>query len=380
MPSAGKIAIIGTGFVADLYMRSLASFPSITVTHAFDINKSRLSAFCNYWNVRAAASLDEFLNTPNGAELILNLTNPRSHFEVTQACLRAGKHVYSEKPLALSMAEARALHALAERNDLLLASAPCNLLSESAQTLWLALRRNEIGRPLLAYAELDDGYLLQAPYKRWFSESGAAWPYADEFRTGCTLEHAAYGLTILMAMLGPVRTVVAASANVTIQNVEGIGESAPDFSVAVLFFQSGVVARVTCSIVASRNHRIQVIGEKGTLDMNDSWNNNAAVRVRRRYTLRRRLIESPIGKRFRISGHTHPKVSRWGAASMNFALGPSEMLEAIDQRRPCRLSSEFALHVNEVTLAIQASREFSGATPMTTSFTSIEPMPWARDQ
>ena len=97
----GNIAIVGTGFVADLYMRSLKTFPWITVVKAYDNDKPRLATFCNYWKVPSANSLSELLdNGPNAVDLILNLTNPDAHFEVSRLCLEAGMHVYSEKPLA----------------------------------------------------------------------------------------------------------------------------------------------------------------------------------------------------------------------------------------------------------------------------------------
>ena len=85
----------------------------------------------------------------------------------------------------------------------------------------------------------------------------------------------------------------------------------------------------------------------------ECWDNDAAVRVRRRYVFRRRLINSPFATRIRIKGATHPKVKRWGSAALNFALGPAEMLAALKELRPCRLSAGLALHLNEVTLAMQ---------------------------
>jgi predicted dehydrogenase len=372
-----KVAIVGTGFVADLYMRSLMTFPWITVVKAYDIDKRRLATFCNYWQISPAENLAELLDGPGSANLVLNLTNPGAHFEISKLCLEAGRHVYSEKPLANTMSEAITLHAVARDKGLLLASAPCSVLGEAAQTLWLALRRNAIGKPYLAYAELDDDLISRAPYKDWFSESGAPWPYRDEFHTGCTIEHAGYYLTWLMAMFGAVSKVVAASAKLVNCELEGRGPAAPDFSTATLFFDSGTVARLTCSIVAPHNHRLQIIGERGLLEVADCWDNVSEVRIRRRHRIRRRLISSPFTKRVRISGRTHPKVSRRGATSMNFALGPAEMLEALKERRPCRLSADFALHLNEVTLAIHNARDSSGAQNITTSFSPMEPMPWA---
>src|SRR5262245_45083338 len=98
----GAIGIVGTGFVADLYMRSLKTFPWITVAKSYDIDKGHLARFCSYWNIAPAQDLSELLaEGPGRPDLILNLTNPAAHFEVSKACLEAGIAVYSEKPLAI---------------------------------------------------------------------------------------------------------------------------------------------------------------------------------------------------------------------------------------------------------------------------------------
>ena len=371
-----KIGIVGTGFVADLYMRSINTFPHLKVVKAYDINPSRLAAFCNHWKISAAQNLSELLEDGTEApRLILNLTNPAAHFQVSQTCLEAGKHVYSEKPLALDMDSARRLCALAEERSLMLASAPCSLLGEAAQTLWLALRKDTIGKTRVVYAQLDDDFIPQAPFRKWRSESGAPWPYRDEFLVGCTLEHAGYYLTWLMAMFGSVEKVIAASATLIEDKLNDHAQTAPDFSCATLFFKSGVVARLTCSIVAPHDHTLRIVGDAGVLEVDRSWDNEAAVRFRRRYTIRRKLLNSPIARRFRIKGTTHPKVGRWGAAAMNFALGPAEMFAALRESRQCRLSTGFALHLNEVTLAIQNA---NGLQHMQTVCPPIEPMPWAQ--
>ncbi len=375
--AVAAVGIVGTGFVADLYMRSLQTFPELSVVVATDIDQSRLAVFCDHWKIRASQSLQEML-TPGAADspgLILNLTNPASHFEVSRTCLEAGKHVYSEKPLATSMDDAHALCSLARNKGLMLASAPCSVLGEAAQTLWLALRRNDIGQVRLVYAELDDDFVPQAPYRKWRSETGAPWPFQDEFKVGCTLEHAGYYLTWLMAMFGTVDKVIAASAN---QLPDKLGKgvpTAPDFSSATLFFKSGVVARLTCSIVAPHDHSIRMVGDSGILELKEAWNNNAPVRVRRRFVFRRRLINSPFARRIKIAGPTHPKVKRTGAAAMNFALGPAEMVAALKKLRPSRLSAGLALHLNEVSLAIQSG---GGLHVMQTTCPPMEPMPWVR--
>lgn len=370
------VTLIGCGFVADLYMRSFKTTPDVQILGAFDRNPIRMQAFCAHWGISELASIEALFAVQPRNGVILNLTNPDQHFEVNHACLIEGFHTYSEKPLAMTMADATALHALAAAKGLLLASAPCSVLGQAAQTLAHAVRSGVAGTPRLIYAELDDGFISQAPVGKWVSESGAPWPFADEFRVGCTLEHAGYYLSWLIAMFGTVRTVVAASAQVSPDKLGVIG-AAPDFSVATLFFASGPVARLTCSIVAPHDHTIRVVGDSGVLKVGKAWDNAAPVRYRRRFTVRRKLLESPLSRRIRLPGPAHPMVGRWGAASMNFALGPVEMLAAIAENRPCRLSADFALHLNEVTLAIQNAGENAGAQAMQTRCSPMEPMTWA---
>lgn len=376
----GKVALIGTGFVADLYMRSFKTFPGIEIVGAYDIDPERLDAFCAYWGAPSAESFDAVFSGDDKPQLILNLTNPHAHYAVSRAALEAGFHVYSEKPLATDMGHAHALHKIASDRGLLLASAPCSWMSQSAQTVWKAIKDGEIGTPRLIYAELDDDFIPQAPYKNWLSESGAPWPARDEFEVGCTLEHAGYYLTWLMAFFGPVDKVVAASANLIPDKLPDNAPTAPDFSAAILFFKSGIVARLTCSIIAPHDHEMRIIGDDGVLELKECWNNDAPVRIRKRHVIRRKLINSPFTKRLTIRGETHPKVGRWGAAAMNFALGPADMVRAINAKVKPAISADFALHLNEVTLAIQDAHDSAGSQVMATSFESVRPMPWAEAQ
>lgn len=370
------VTIIGCGFVADLYLRSLRTFPDIAVTGAHDRDPARQAAFCAHWGLTPLPDLAAALAATPPDGVVLNLTNPASHASVTRAALDVGRHVWSEKPLALDMATARDLAAQAQSAGLQLGSAPCSVLGQAAQTLIRATRDGTAGTPRLIYADLDDGFIPQAPLDTWIGESGAPWPYEDEFRTGCTLEHAGYYLSWLIAMFGSVRSVTAASATV-IPDKRGVTDAAPDFSTAVLFFADGPVARLTCSIAAPHDHRIRVIGNDGVLEVGKAWDNAASVRYRRRLRIRRRLLENPIARTVKPQGAAHPMVGRRGAAAMNFALGPVEMLRAIAAGRPGRLTGDYALHLNEVTLAIQAAGDDTGAQAMTTRCAPMELMSWA---
>lgn len=375
--SVGAISLIGCGFVADLYMRSRAVYPDLRIVQVWDHDADRLRVFCDHWKLTPAASLDALLAAHPQGGVVLNLTNPRAHYLINRAALNAGCHVYCEKPLAMTLDHAVELHALAQDRGLMLASAPCSVLGEAAQTMGHALRGGIVGRPRVVYAELDDGYIAQAAFRKWHTETGAPWPFEDEFQVGCTLEHAGYYLTWLMAWFGPVRRVVAASAQV-VPEKDGCGPMAPDLSVATLFFDDGPVVRLTCSIVAPHDHSIRIIGDKGVLSCKAAWDNAAKVRFARRLRIRRRLLEHPFARRIRLPQPTHPKVGRWGAAAMNFMLGPVEMLEALGDGRAARLSNDLALHLTEVTLAIQNAGDNTGAQTMTTTCQKMEPMPWAR--
>ena len=372
------VAIVGTGYVADLYMRSLELHPEIKALGAFDIRPDRLQQFCDHWGVPRFDSIETLLDALPDHGVVLNLTNPASHFSVSRACLEHGRHVYSEKPLAMRVDQARELVDLAETRGLFLAGAPCSYLSETAQTLAAAVRAGVAGPVRLVYAELDDGFIPQAPYKLWTSESGAQWPFEDEFRSGCTVEHAGYYLTWLISMFGSVSSVTAASASTIDKGLQPPCDT-PDVSVGVLFFESGPVVRITCSIVAPHDHRIRVIGDAGVLEVAEAWNNQAPVRFRKRFVLRRRLLESPLPRRVRLASRPGAGgLRRRGAARMDFCLGVVELLNAIQGGAPNRVPSDLALHVTEVTLALQEAGSDTGARVMTTRCDPISPMEWAQ--
>ena len=136
-------------------MSTLPNHAQLELTGVFDRNPERAQRFSEFHRVRRYESLEQLLNDPS-VHLVANLTNPKNHFEVSMAAMRAGKHVYSEKPLAMNLADAQALADYATAHKLLLAGAPCNVLGESAQTMWKLLRAQTIGTPRLVYAEIDD--------------------------------------------------------------------------------------------------------------------------------------------------------------------------------------------------------------------------------
>src|SRR6187401_2365133 len=209
-----------------------------------DRDDQRSTKYARYYSVHKYAALDAVLSDTR-VELVINLTNPRSHYAVSKACLEAGKHVYSEKPLAMAFPEAEALVLLAEQKGLLIASAPSRILAETAQTMWRALRDNAVGAVHAVYAEMEGGLAYRAGYKEWKNELDMPWPYKDEFEVGCTIEHAGYPVSWLTAYFGQVETVAAFSTcQISDKQTDvPLEVNPPDLTVACMKFKSGVVAR-----------------------------------------------------------------------------------------------------------------------------------------
>lgn len=373
-----NVVIVGCGYVADLYIRNFALHPEIRLLGVYDRVAERCERFARHHAVAKYASYEAILQDPN-IDIILNLTNPSSHYEVSKAGLLAGKHVYSEKPLAMDYAHAEELVELADSRGLQIVAAPCNVLSESAQTMWKALRDQKVGKVRAVYAEMDDGMLHRMAFKQWVSESGIPWPYKDEFEVGCTLEHAGYYLSWLLAFFGPVETMTSFSSTVVDNKLpdETLDVDAADFSVACLKFKSGIVARLTCSIVAEHDHALKIYGDDGVMFTDDCWFYKSPVYLKKRITIRRRTMTTPWKSPLPMLGKNLPLKPRQGPAQMDFCRGVLEMITAIRNGCAPRLAGRFSLHVTELALAIQNAGTEDGVYKPKSTFDSIEPMEWA---
>jgi predicted dehydrogenase len=371
------LAIIGCGYVSNMYRLTLPLHPELVLVGVYDTDSHRARHMAEMTGSVAYTSLDDLLSDDD-VELVLNLTNPKAHYDVTRACLEAGKHVYTEKPIALDVARATDLVAMAESRGLQLSSAPCTLLNPAAQSIWKALRENPVGRVRLVYAQMDDGMVHSMPVDKWINEAGVGWPYQDEFETGCTVEHAGYVLTWLAAFFGPAESVTAYSTVLVPDKVPGRDiSSAPDFSVGCIRFQSGVVARLTFGIYAPLDHSFRVFGDDGVIELVDPRNDRSKIRIRRYVSIRRRRMLMPLGRRYPLAGRHLPEARYRGSQRRDFCSGVSEMVAAIREGRDPRLSARFCLHVNELTLALHRAGETGAAVSVSSEFVPPEPMEWA---
>jgi len=386
-----KVAIIGCGYVAESYAKTLGNYPELELIGAYDRNDRNLHEFCSRWSVRRYESLADLLDDRSG-ELVLNLTNPRSHYEITKQCIGAGKHVYSEKPLAMDAAAARQLVDLARQENVYLASAPCSMLSETAQTVWQALREGVIGRVRLVYANFDDGMIAPklSPWL-WKNESGVPWPAKDEFEVGCTYEHAGYVLTWLAAFFGPAKKVTSFASCLIPEKGIAVDSMAPDFTVGCIEYPGGVVARVTCGLVAPKDKSLTIIGDDGILSVADVRNDVCPVYVRSMPTDRwRAAIECRVNRLRRWFPGWDSEWHIWSRYPMtqrrprtfvgddkpvDFCRGLAEVADAIRHKRPCRLSPELGWHITELIERIQFPETFSSQRELVSSFDPIQPLP-----
>ncbi|MEL6520618.1 MAG: Gfo/Idh/MocA family oxidoreductase [Pseudomonadota bacterium] len=358
------IAYVGCGYVADLYQRTLSNWQdTLDLKGVFDVDRDRQKVFCSHYDVPEFDSMEALLADPS-VGIVVNLTNPDQHYLVSKQCLEAGKHVYSEKPLAMDFAEAEELVALAENVGRFIVSAPSSVLGEAAQTMCKAVREQERGAARLVYAEMDDGLVHRMGYKNWRTESGAVWPARDEFQTGCTLEHAGYALTWLIVMFGSVQRVVSFAQCLIKDKGQDTPENytTPDFSCACLEFKNGVSARLTNSIIAPHDHSFRVFCDNGIISLEETWDFAAKVKsIPVADTRLQRQAQKILGwdraKVLKPVNRRKISTARRGY-HMDFALGVAEMAQAIQAGRTPRLAGNFSLHITEVSLAIQHPERF----------------------
>lgn len=382
------IALVGTGFVADYYMTTLANHPRLALAGAFDRSPEQLRRFSAFYGVKAYGSYDAVLGDP-AVGIVVNLTNPESHFDISRRALEAGKHAYSEKPLAMRVDEAEALVAMAAERKLTVAAAPANALSAAHAAVARAIRAGEIGTPRLIYAEMEDGAVFRERWQSWQSRSGAPWPGIHEFEIGCTLEHAGYALSWLVSLFGPVESVTAFSALAFPDKGDGTQGHAmgPDFSTGCLNFRSGAVARLTSGLSAPKDRSLTVLGDKGTIIVRDLWDHTSPVRIER--TGRpRRIVEKVVSRLERQIGRALPFRPQPGEAltvgkaagvalppfpsRIDFCGGIAAQAEAIARGDKPFFSGDVALHITEAALVLSGAGRDAPAYRMRSTF-SVPP-------
>jgi predicted dehydrogenase len=287
----------------------------------------------------------------------------------------------------MESSEAKALVDFAAARGLMLMTAPCSLLSETATTVADAISSGVIGQVRLVLANFDDGLIApgQSPWT-WHNSVGIPWPAKDEFEVGCTYEHAGYVLTWLARILGPARQVTAFAATLIEEKGIQVEDMAPDFTTGCIEYDGGVVARISCSLVAPRDKSITFIGDDGILKVGNVRHERCPIRYRLyRSTRWRSTLENKVGEALAKLGkpelpegwaswktwpysETPPSWMKSGRKLVDFMRGPAEMAAALRENRPCKVPAEVGWHVTELIEALQYPPCGGGRTVLSSGF------------
>ena len=214
-------------------------------------------------------------------EIVLNLTIPKAHYQVCRQALEAGKSVYVEKPLSISLADGRDLQALATAKGLLLGGAPDTFMGAGIQTCVDLIQSGAIGRPIGATAFMTcHGHESWHPDPEFYYQVGG----------GPMFDMGPYYLTALFALLGPARRVTGSTAvsfpqrTITSEKKRGtvIDVEVPTHVAGVIDLQSGAIATILTSfdVWAAELPRIEIYGSEGTLSVPDPNTFGGPVRLR----------------------------------------------------------------------------------------------------
>jgi len=263
------IGVIGCGTIASAYLNNLTRAPGARVVALADLDVGRAQALAATFGVPLALA-PEALLARGDVDLVIDLTIPAAHYDVNRRALEAGKLTYSEKPLAATAAEARALVDLAARVGRPLGGAPDTFLGAGFQTARAALDDQVIGRPFAAVA-----HMVSSGPERWHPSPD----FLYQAGAGPLLDMGPYYVTAMVALFGPVASVVADGGRTWSERTIGRGPRAGQrFAVEVdthvtllLRFTSGVTATLltTFDVQASDLPRFEVFGEHGTLALPD---------------------------------------------------------------------------------------------------------------
>lgn len=260
-----RIGVIGLGVISGVYLDTLSRHPDIDIVAVADLDAARSAAIAAGLPGTVALSVDEILARTD-ITTILNLTTPLAHADVAVAAIAHGKDVFGEKPLAVTMEDARRIQRAATDAGRAVGSAPDTVLGTGIQTAREVIERGEIGRPVSATATwFAPGHELWHPQPDFYYQPGG----------GPMLDMGPYYITSLLHLLGPVTSVFGASSRTretrTIETGPRAGVQIPvgiDTHVSgILEHAGGAISTITVSFdgVRTAAKPIEVHGERGSL-------------------------------------------------------------------------------------------------------------------
>jgi predicted dehydrogenase len=342
------IGLIGAGNISSQYLNAVSSFPILSVKGIADLNAEAAKARATEFGV-PAKTVAELLADP-AVDIIVNLTVPKAHVEVGLQAIAAGKHVHSEKPLGVTVAEGRKLLDAAKAKGVRVGGAPDTFLGGAHQTCRKLIDEGAIGKVVAGIA-----FFGTPGHERW--HPNPAFYYLQG--GGPVLDMGPYYITALVNLLGPVKRVAAITSKpraerpITSEPLKGqvMPVEVATHAAGTLEFVSGAVITVVLSfdIPRYRHAPIELYGLTGTLGVPDpNWFDGEI------------LLAS-------ATDDWKPMPIQHGHAEHNLRImAVADMAHATQSGRPHRASGDLALHVLEVMEAFQRSSDEGRHIEMTT--------------
>ncbi|HSH77632.1 MAG TPA: Gfo/Idh/MocA family oxidoreductase, partial [Herpetosiphonaceae bacterium] len=332
-----KVGVAGCGQISGIYLQNCTRvFDILDVVAVADLVPELAQRRADEYHIPHVCTVEELLAHLD-IEIILDLTSPQAHAAVNQQALRAGKHVYTEKPFALTAVDADEVLELAQARQLRIGCAPDTFLGAGLQTCRALIDDGAIGTPYAAGGLILMGNMYDGLHPRFESYLQLGWdPLFDM---------APYYLTALVFLLGPVRRVTGSTGQVhreiTITNPrshrygETVPVAAPMNTAATLDFESGAIASLQAAKESfGYTPRLEIYGTDGILYAPDPNTFGGPIRIRRRNGS---VVDVPC---------TH------GFSENSRGIGVADMAQAMRSGRAHRANGELARHVLDITLGI----------------------------
>ncbi len=354
-----KIAMIGTGDISGIYLQNITqTFHEIELTGVCDLVREKAEKAQEKWNVkRIYEDMYEAFADPE-VDIVLNLTRPYEHYEVTKQALLAGKHVNSEKPLAATFELGVELVKLAQEKNLMLGGAPDTFLGAGIQTCRKLIDDGMIGDPVGAAAfMICRGHESWHPDPEFYYKAGG----------GPMLDMGPYYVTALVNMLGGVKSLTGRTKKTfehrTITSAPKRGTDitvdVPTYVTGIMDFDNGAVGTIftTFDVYNEGQARLEVYGTKGTLICPDPNTFGGPIKLLR--PEQGGLMEMPLLFDYKENSR---------------ALGLADMAKALTTGRDFRASYQQTLHVLEIMTGFEKASENNATIELTTHYDRFAPM------
>ncbi len=353
-----KVGVIGCGNISDIYFKMMKRFEVLEVVACADLIKAKAQAKAKAHGLPKACAVKELL-ADKSIELVVNLTVPKAHAEVDLAVLKAGKHVYSEKPLALTRASGEEVLDAARKKGLLVGCAPDTVLGANVQTARKMIDDGWIGEPVSATAFMQcHGHESWHPDPEFYYEAGG----------GPMFDMGPYYLTALITLMGPVHRVAGMTRVtfperiITSQPKKGkvVPVEVPTHVTGLMEFANGAIGTIITSfdVWAHTLSCIEIHGRTGSMVVGDPNSFGNPVKIRR------------------MGAQEFQEVPQaCGYAENSRGLGVADMAYAIRSGRAHRANGALAFHVLDIMQAFHEASDKKAHVTLKSNCERPAPMP-----